>query len=217
MWNLQPGTSWSLLRNNMATNLQMSTSSYGRCFAACDCWTQTSLAGNAAKQWLLIEVSHAVLYCVKISMSEAVAMPPQVWKIHCYWEPEWIAQSNYVDAGFLSDSIKQCSLLESVYAGVWEYVLLVEVWLRPCPGSVCQQAKYMDLTVNFELRNKHLQSYKHELNTNNLLLPRDMHLKQRFPACFAAHTTLYKKMIFAPLHGYCPIGVSGFLQNFHQN
>ena len=37
---------WFLLRNNnMATNLQMFTSSHGsRRFAACDCWTQTSLA-----------------------------------------------------------------------------------------------------------------------------------------------------------------------------
>ena len=35
---------WSLLSNNLATNLWRFTSSYGskRCFAAFDCWTQTS-------------------------------------------------------------------------------------------------------------------------------------------------------------------------------
>jgi len=46
----------------MATNLQKF--SYGRRrFAACDCWTQTSLAENSARQWLLIVVSFVVLYC----------------------------------------------------------------------------------------------------------------------------------------------------------
>jgi len=41
---------------------QRFTSSYGsRRFAACDCWTQTSVAVNAPTQWLLIAVSHAVL------------------------------------------------------------------------------------------------------------------------------------------------------------
>jgi len=54
---------YSLLRNNnMAANLQRF--SYGRRrFAACDCWTQTSLAENAARQWLLVVVSFVVLHC----------------------------------------------------------------------------------------------------------------------------------------------------------
>jgi len=55
---------YSLLRhNNMATNLQRF--SYGRRrFASCDCWTQTTLAENAARQWLLTAVSLVVLCCV---------------------------------------------------------------------------------------------------------------------------------------------------------
>jgi len=44
-----------LHNNNMTTNLQRFASTYsGRPFSACDCWTQTSVAGNAARQWLLI-------------------------------------------------------------------------------------------------------------------------------------------------------------------
>jgi len=41
---------WSFLRNNnMPSNRRVFTSSYSsRLFAASDCWTQTSLAGNAA-------------------------------------------------------------------------------------------------------------------------------------------------------------------------
>jgi len=57
------------------------------------------LADNAARQWLLIAVSHAVLYCVERSQSESIAMQPQVWNIHCWCSvklsvtnvPEWIA------------------------------------------------------------------------------------------------------------------------------
>jgi len=64
----------------MATNLQRFafTSSYGsRRFAICDRWTQTSVAGNAVRQWLLIAVlSHVVLYGVKRSMSEKDALLP---------------------------------------------------------------------------------------------------------------------------------------------
>jgi len=55
----------------MATNLQRFTSRYGgRRFAACNCRTQTSLAENAARQWLLIAVSHVISYCVKRRMNE---------------------------------------------------------------------------------------------------------------------------------------------------
>ena len=53
---------------------QRFTSSYGSTrFAACDWWTQTSVAVNATRQWLLIAVSHAVSYCVKrnIAANEA--------------------------------------------------------------------------------------------------------------------------------------------------
>jgi len=59
---------WSLLRNNsIPTNLQRFTSSYrSRRFAACDCWTQTSLAGNAVKQWLQIAVSHVYIVWKKV-------------------------------------------------------------------------------------------------------------------------------------------------------
>jgi len=54
---------YSLLRNNnMTTNLPRC--SYGRRrFSGCDCWTHTSLAENAARQWLLLVVSFVVLYC----------------------------------------------------------------------------------------------------------------------------------------------------------
>jgi len=41
-----------------------------RRFAACDCSTQTFLAGNAAKQLLLLALSHVVSYRVKRSMNE---------------------------------------------------------------------------------------------------------------------------------------------------
>jgi len=45
---------------------QRFTSIYvSRHFATCDCWTQTSVAVNATRQWLLIVVSHIVSYCVK--------------------------------------------------------------------------------------------------------------------------------------------------------
>ena len=68
---------YSLLRNNnMAANLLRS--SYGRRrFAACDCWTQTSLAENVARQWLLIVVSFVVLCC-------AVWKEEWMKKKHCY-------------------------------------------------------------------------------------------------------------------------------------
>jgi len=39
---------------------------------------QTSVAGNAARQWPLIAEMHVVLHCVKKSMGESVAMVPQV-------------------------------------------------------------------------------------------------------------------------------------------
>ena len=56
---------WSLLRNR-ERHLQRFSSNYGsRRFPACDCWTQTCLTVNAARQWLPIAVSHVVLYCVK--------------------------------------------------------------------------------------------------------------------------------------------------------
>jgi len=55
-------------------------------------WTvelrQYILAGNSAKQWLLIAVSHAVLYWVKRSISEIAAMIRQVRKINCWWQCE---------------------------------------------------------------------------------------------------------------------------------
>jgi len=35
-------------------------------------------ADSAARQWLLMAVAHVVLFCMKRSMSESVAMLPQV-------------------------------------------------------------------------------------------------------------------------------------------
>ena len=65
--------------NNMATNLQRFASSYGsKSFATCDCPTQTFMASNAARQSLLLAVSHVVLYCVERSISESVVILPQV-------------------------------------------------------------------------------------------------------------------------------------------
>jgi len=52
------------------------------------CWTQLSLASNAARQWLQIVVIHVVLYCVKKSVSEPVVRFPQVLKMHCEYETE---------------------------------------------------------------------------------------------------------------------------------
>jgi len=53
-----------------------------RRFAACCCLLLSAdilgLAYSAARQWLLIAVSHVVLYCVKRSQNESIAMQPQV-------------------------------------------------------------------------------------------------------------------------------------------
>ena len=78
---------------------------------------------------MLIAVSHVRLYFVKRSTSESIAMLQQVWKIHFnYWcecdQCAWV--SNYAYAGFFSYSIKLRGLLEYVYAGLWEYVLIVK-------------------------------------------------------------------------------------------
>jgi len=102
---------WSLLRNNnMATNLQKFTLYYGsRRFVAWDCWTHSS---RQVMQWdsdKLIAVSHVHLYFVKRSMSESVAMLPQVWKIHYWCECDrcaWV--SNYT--------------LQASFHAVWNYV-----------------------------------------------------------------------------------------------
>jgi len=40
-----------------------------RRFAPCDCWTQTSVAGNAARQLVMMAVSHVVSYFMKRSVS----------------------------------------------------------------------------------------------------------------------------------------------------
>ena len=77
---------WSLLRNNnMATNLQKFSLYYGsRRFVAWDCWMYPSGQVIQRDSDMLIAVSHVHLYFVKKSMSESIAMLPQVWKIH-YW------------------------------------------------------------------------------------------------------------------------------------
>jgi len=55
-----------LCHNNTPANLQRFTSSYdsGR-FAACNCSTHIFWLVHATKQWLLIAVSHAFVYCEK--------------------------------------------------------------------------------------------------------------------------------------------------------
>ena len=71
------------------------TSSYdSRHFAACCCLLLN--ADIAARQWLLIAVSHAVLYCVKRSQSESIAMQPQVWNIH--WKCETERNQSWVNS-----------------------------------------------------------------------------------------------------------------------
>jgi len=119
---------WSLLHNNtVATNLQRFTLYYGsRRFVAWDSWTHTSW--QVMQRDMLIGVSHVHLYFVKRSMSESVAMLPQVWKIHYLCECDqcaWV--SNYTYAGFFSCNIKLRGLLEYVYASLWKYVLIVKV------------------------------------------------------------------------------------------
>jgi len=72
-----------LRNNNMTTNLQRFTICYGsRWFVAWDCWTQTSWQVMQRDSDMLIAVNHVHLYFAKRSMSESVAMLPQVWKIH---------------------------------------------------------------------------------------------------------------------------------------
>jgi len=67
----------------MATKVQ----SYGsRRFAACDCWTQTSVAGNAAKQRLLIAISHGVKRNIRCENWKEILLPTSfTWceKKHC--------------------------------------------------------------------------------------------------------------------------------------
>jgi len=72
---------WSLLRNNtLATNPQRFTLYYGsRRFVAWDCWMHTSWQVMQRDSDMLMAVSHVHLYFVKRSMSESVAMLPQVW------------------------------------------------------------------------------------------------------------------------------------------
>jgi len=62
----------SRARETLGMPLQPSggTGSGSRRFVACGCWTQTSVTGNAARQWLLIAVSHQFSYGVKRRMSE---------------------------------------------------------------------------------------------------------------------------------------------------
>ena len=60
-------------------------------------------------------------------MSESIAMLPQVWKIHYWCEcDQRVGGLNYTYAGFFSGSVKLRGMLEYVYAGLWEYVLIVK-------------------------------------------------------------------------------------------
>ena len=74
--------------------------------------TDNLAAGNAVRQWLLIAVSHVILYCEKISLSEPT--PNQcfykskksilVWDCECdQWVNEWIGlinQTTHMHASF---------------------------------------------------------------------------------------------------------------------
>jgi len=124
---------WSLLHNNnMATNLQKFTLYYGRRrFVAWDCWKYTSWQVMQRDSDTLIAASHVHLYFVKRSMSEFIAVLPQIWKIHYWCEcGQCSGVSNYTYAGLFSFSIKLRGLLECIYAGLWEYVLIVKVYFR---------------------------------------------------------------------------------------
>jgi len=67
----------------MATKVQ----SYGsRPFAACDCWTQTSVAGNAARQRLLIAISHGMKRNIRCENWKEILLPTsfiRCEKKHC--------------------------------------------------------------------------------------------------------------------------------------
>jgi len=67
----------------MATEVQKN-GSWG--FAACDCWTQTSVAGNEAKQRLLIEISHGVKRNIRCENWKEILLPTsfiRCKKKHC--------------------------------------------------------------------------------------------------------------------------------------
>jgi len=87
-WNFADSRPFSpraatVLNNNMAKNLQTFTLYCGsRRFVAWDCWTYTSWQVMQRDNDMLIAVSHPHLYFAKISMSESIAVLPQVWKIH---------------------------------------------------------------------------------------------------------------------------------------
>ena len=97
---------------------------------ACHCWTQISWQamqrdGDTADNGQ----PRIVSYCVKRSTSKSVALPPQVWKIHCCENAINVPESNNPYAGFFSRSLKirTCSLLlEYVYADLWEHVFTVK-------------------------------------------------------------------------------------------
>jgi len=70
--------------NNMATKVHFSYGS--RHFDACDCWTQTSVAGNAARQRLLIAISHGVKRNTRCEKWKDILLPTsfiRCEKKHC--------------------------------------------------------------------------------------------------------------------------------------
>ena len=76
----------------------------------------------------LIMVSQAHLYFVKRSISESIAMLPKFEKSIISAGVTNVPVSNYTYAGFFTCSIKLRGLLEYVYAGLWEYVLIAKDW-----------------------------------------------------------------------------------------
>jgi len=121
---------WSSLRNNnMATNLQKFTLYYGsRRFVAWNCWTYTSSQLMQRYRDMLIVVSHVHLYFVKRNMNESIAIFPQVWKIHLLVRVWPMCPSVKLHlCRLLFMEIKLRGFLECIYAGLWEYVLIVKV------------------------------------------------------------------------------------------
>ena len=114
---------------NMATNLQRFSLYYGsRAFVVWDCWTHLPWhAGNTARQWhadsgkprafILCEKKHKWDYS-NASTSLKNPLLVRVWpmcpsvKLHLCW--------------LLFTQYKWRGLLEYIYAGLWEYVLIVK-------------------------------------------------------------------------------------------
>ena len=120
-----------LRNNNMATNLQRFTLYYGgRRFAAWDCWTQTSWQvmqrdsdhADSGKPYafILSETKHEWVYSnVSISLKNPLLV--RVWPmcLRVILHLCRILFMRYNTTSFVT--------VEYIYAGLWEYVLIVKV------------------------------------------------------------------------------------------